>query len=179
MFEQLRPHLFPDDGTYTYAILDGASIPDLLDALDTHQPEYVCLYAGELEPDVEECAPYLVRLDPDSEFTRWVIDEGWGKHWGIFATSPADLRALRKHLRSLLLVKSPEEKTLYFRYYDPRVLNLYLPTAERRELLEIFGPLKNFLLEHHTGATLTTYHVEAGRLVSSAVGLAAQLARTH
>ena len=147
MFEQLRPHLFPGDGTNTYAILDGASIPDLLDKLDECQPEYVCLYAGELEPDVEECAPYLVRLDPDSEFTRWVIDEGWGKHWGIFATSPADLRAMRKHFRTFLLVKDPEGKTLYFRYYDPRVLAIYLPATNANERESIFGEVSAYFFE--------------------------------
>lgn len=148
MFDQLRPHLFPDDGTHTYAIIDGASCEDLLDKLDEHQPEHVCLYAGELEPDLEECAPYLIRLDLASDFTRWIFDEGWGKHWGIFATSPADLRTLRKHFRTFLLVKSPEGKTLYFRYYDPRVFPVYLPTTNAAERKTIFGPVLDYLCEN-------------------------------
>lgn len=149
--EALYAALFPGDGANTYAILDGASIPELLDKLDEYQPEYVCLYAGELEPDVEECAPYLVRLGVEADFTRWVLDEGWGKHWGIFARTDVDLRGLRKHLRTILLVKDPDNKTLYFRYYDPRVLRIFLPTCEPAELAVVFGPVSSYLVEDKEG----------------------------
>jgi hypothetical protein len=170
MIEELRPHLFPQDGTTTYIVLDGASVPGLLDALDQHQPEYVCLYAGELEPDVEECAPYLVQLIRDSEFTLWILQEGWGEHWGIFAHSKAGIKAMRKHCRSLLLVKDPEGKPLYFRYYDPRVLVSFMPICTAEQRPEVFGPVvaylcegdRNELLAFSNGSELHTAHIPIG-----------------
>src|SRR5690242_19385970 len=91
--EALMRHLFPEEeGLNTYAVLDGASIPELLEHLYGEvRPEFVSLYRGELTPDMAEVAPYLVQLKPGHPFTDWLLTEGWGKHWGIFALSSADL----------------------------------------------------------------------------------------
>ena len=137
----LYPRLFSqDEGVTTFALLDGASAPGLLDHLyGSPRPEFTCLYRGELKPDMAEVAPYLVRLKPDTPFTDWLLAEGWGKHWGIFLTSQADLAALRKHFRTFTIVKDPDGKMLYFRYYDPRVLRVYLPTCNAQEIATVFG----------------------------------------
>lgn len=147
MVEEFEAALFPDDGENAYAIIDGASCEELLDKLDAFHPEHFCLYAGELEPDLAEVAPYIVELLPDHPFTGWLLAEGFGKHWGIFARSPANLRAMRKHFRGFLLVKDFEGKTIYFRYYDPRVLHLYLSTANERDLDVIFGGISSLIGE--------------------------------
>ena len=36
---------------------------------------------------------------------------------------------------------------MYFRYYDPRVLRVFLPTSNTEELTAIFGPVSCFLVE--------------------------------
>lgn len=143
----LSRHLFADPDAKLYAVLDGASVPGLLKKLYTLKPEHICLYRGELAPDLAECAPYLVRLEPKSEFAPWVLAEGWGKHWGIFALTKADLKDMRKHFRTFLRVKNPEGKILYFRYYDPRVLRVFLPTCNGEELKVLFGPVSVYHAE--------------------------------
>jgi hypothetical protein len=155
----LLKNLFPDDGeTHTYAILDGASIPDLLDKLYADpRPEFVCLYRGELEPDMAEVAPYLVRLKPDEPFAKWVTAEGWGRHWGIFALSKADLKTVRKHFRTFLMVKDPDGKKLYFRYYDPRVFRVYLPTCNKAETATVFGPVGHYIFEDENPGKLLRF----------------------
>ena len=151
----LSTYLFPGkEALNTYAILDGASVPDLMDHLyDGVRPEFVCLYRGELEPDMAEVAPYLIRLKPEEPFTRWLLSEGWGKHWGIFALSKADLVAMRKHFRTFLMVKDPAGKQLYFRYYDPRVLRVYLPTCNVSEAATVFGQVARYVLEGDDNGT--------------------------
>jgi hypothetical protein len=62
-------------------------------------------------------------------FTNWILEHGWGKNCGIFATSAADLRQMRRHLRTFLVVHDEEGKPLYFRYYDPRVLRVFCRRA--------------------------------------------------
>ncbi len=80
MLKKITDALFIDSSNEVYAVLDGASIPILRDKLYEDEPEHVCLYAGDLEPDMEEVAPYLVRLDRGSRFWNWVIEEDWGNH---------------------------------------------------------------------------------------------------
>src|SRR5260221_3554982 len=136
--------------TPVFAVLDGASIPDLVKSLYEHEPEYCCLYRGELQPDMASVAPYLVRLEPGDEFTELVLREGWGAHWGIFLTSQTTLRALRDHFREFHTVELPDQRTVLFRYYDPRVLRNFLPVCNAAELTAFFGPVQSFVVEGET-----------------------------
>src|SRR2546430_9279887 len=158
----LQGLLFSEPGMRTFAVLDGASIADLLPKLDEYRPEHTCLYRGEISPDLAECAPYLVLLEPDAPFTHWLLLEGWGKHWGIFAFSAATFNAVRLHFRKFLVVKDPQGKRLYFRYYDPRVLRVYLPTCEPSETEILFGQVSRYLCEADRPGVALTFDLEAG-----------------
>ena len=139
--------LFPSEGDpnlATYTILDGAACEDLLPMLEMHAPDHCCLYAGDLDDDVEEVAPYLVRLEADHPFTAWLLEAIGQKPWGIFCKAPSTLRELRKHFRQFLIVKGPEGGNLYFRYYDPRVFSTFLPSCESIQVGVLFGPVDVF-----------------------------------
>jgi hypothetical protein len=157
--KSIADNLFSEEGMNVFAVLDGASIPDLLQVLHQHQPESVCLYRGELKPDLASVAPYLVHLQPGTPFADWLIGSGWGEHWGVFALAEASLVAMRKHFRKFLTVHNTEGKPLLFRYYDPRVLRVYLPTCNTAELQTIFGPLNSYLLEGEEPNTLLRFKV--------------------
>lgn len=144
---KLSDVLFGKGGERVFAVLDGASSPQLLKNLYALGPEYCCLYRGELEPDIATVAPYLVRLDAGEKFTEWVLAEGWGVHWGIFALTTADLRTMRDHLRQFHTVELPDQRTVLFRYYDPRVLGSFLPPCNEGELKAFFGPVRSFIAE--------------------------------
>ncbi len=166
--------LFKDERLLVYAVLDGAAIPGLLDHLyAVPGPEFVCLYRGELNPDLAECAPYLVQLQPDTAFTDWLLAEGWGKHWGVFATASESLKTMRKHFRTFLMVKDPAGQQLYFRYYDPRVLRIYLPTCNAQELGLVCGPVQAYLLEDETPTNLLRFTRTAGVLRRESIRLSA------
>jgi hypothetical protein len=171
LVQKLSRHLFSEEGANVFAVLDGASVPDLLASLRERQPEYICLYRGELKPDIAEVAPYLVRLETDAEFTSWLLGKGWGKHWGIFALTFADLPEMRRHLRSFLTVYSEEGKPMLFRYYDPRVLRVYLPTCTDAELVKVFGPIEAFLLEDEKPQMLLRLRAPAGLLKQERIAL--------
>jgi hypothetical protein len=153
-----------EEELHVYAVLDGASLPGLLEKLFAQPAEHICLYRGELKPDIAEVAPYLVRLEPDADFTDWVIEKGWGKHGGIFALSSADLRAMRKHFRTFLIVHDPAGKPLYFRYYDPRVLRVFLPTCNAGELSRLFGPVASYVMEDENPRTALRFQQLNGAL---------------
>ncbi len=162
--EHISRYLFVGQEINVFAVLDGASVPDLRSTLYQLQPRYVCLYRGGLEPDIAQVAPYLVELDPDSEFTNQLVLDGWGKHWGIFLRSSADLNAIRRHLRGLLMVNDPDGRPMLFRYYDPRVLRKFLPTCTPEEVATFFGPADSILLENEGGTELLRFRLVNGSL---------------
>jgi len=162
------------EGVSTYAVLDGASIPELRQLLYSLKPEHECLYLGELADDMAEVAPYLVHLEPEAPFTRTVLEQGWGKHWGIFVESEASIRELRQHFRRFLTVYDPEGKAMLFRYYDPRVLRSYLPTCNAEELGKLFGPVKAYFAEDEKPGSMQRFEQNAGQLVKRQVELEAK-----
>lgn len=169
--QALKSLLFTGEPATVFAILDGASVPELLGNLSSFRPEQVCLYRGELEPDLAEVAPYLAVLELNSPFTDWVLSNGWGKHWGIFGSARADLPALRKHFRQKVMVYDAAGRSLYFRYYDPRVLREYLPACGEKELLALFGPVRSFLVEDAENAQAREFFLFDGVLREERVPL--------
>ena len=165
--DKVTERLFRTAGCGVFAVLDGASVGGLLDALFQWQPFYECLHPGELEPDMAEVAPYLVQLDQGSQFTNWVVRQGWGNHWGVFAISPADLRAVRRHLRAVFIVRDGNGRPMYFRFYDPRVLRTYVPTCNSEELSAFFGPIKAFVVEGEEPDAVLCFQAPAGQPAST------------
>lgn len=174
--QAVSQQLFAVPETTVYAILDGASAPELPQTLARLGVEAECLFRGELEPDMAQVAPYLAVVQQlDHPFTDWLLQEGWGQHWGVFAISKASLRALRMHLRTFLKVYGPDLKPLYFRYYDPRVLRVYLPSCNAEELRTVFGPVLRYLMEGDDPATLLKFWIEETHLKSEQVQLAQRI----
>ncbi|WP_051275407.1 DUF4123 domain-containing protein [Aestuariibacter salexigens] len=139
--ERIKQVLFSHPENNIYAVIDGAACTELRFKIYDWEPQSSCLWSGELEPDVEEVAPYMARLDRDSEFTNWLLREGWGNHWNIFIESALEPEAFRRQVRKLQLVRSPEGITLLFRFYDPRVMEMFLPTCNQEQLQEVFANL--------------------------------------
>ena len=157
----VHSRLFASLSHNVFAILDGASVPELLKHLRLDSPEYCCLSSGDLAPDLAQTAPYLVRLLPNAPFTRWLLREGWNQHWGIFAVAASDLRQLRTHFRKLLRVKLPDGEQVHFRYYDPRVFHAFIPTCDHDELRFIFGSVRRFIYEHAGKNLLLQYSLQS------------------
>jgi hypothetical protein len=146
-------------GSQVYAILDGAR-DRRIEAMIRHSGlEYSCLYAGNLSPRLQAAAPYLVHLAPDTQFTTELLELGWGNSWGFFTMVPPDvtLQAHRRHFRTLLRVKDEAGRILVFRFYDPRVLRVYLPTCTEKEAGRFFGPVPRIVVEAEKADLLITY----------------------
>lgn len=62
----LKAQLFRLEQATVFAVLDGATVPDLPATLTSLRAEYRCLYRGELQPDMAEVAPYLVLLEREA-----------------------------------------------------------------------------------------------------------------
>lgn len=159
------------ENLHVYAILDAARDERIYPAIVESSGEHRCLYTGhqvlflgKLPQVLAKAAPHLVKLVPEAVFTRWIISRGWGDSWGIFLVSSADLRELLRHFRRFLMVKDENGKAFYFRYYDPRVMRIYLPTCNETELKMLFGPVDRYYVEDEDAGSLLEY-----RLVDSAL----------
>jgi len=147
------------DAPKVYALLDGARDPHIESLVRSSGAEFSCLYAGELAPSLSAAAPYLLQLDPQQPYTWRLFEEGWGQSWGSFVIAPAhvSLDDLRSHFRTLLRVTDPDGNLLVFRFYDPRVLRVYLPTCTAQERAAMFGPASKLIAETSTGNSLIVY----------------------
>ena len=130
--KRLHQQLFNTSNTI-YTVIDGASTPMLLGKLSEFEPKHTCLFRGELSIEMAEVAPYMVKLEVDNGFTDWLLEYLIELPCCIFAHTDKDYLTLRKHFRSFLRIQSPEGETLHFRYYDPRVLSVYLPSCDKEE----------------------------------------------
>jgi uncharacterized protein DUF4123 len=140
-----------------WLIADAARDPRILAMLRECHLEHHCLYRGALSPELEMAAPYLVQLECDDQGTRRLLRSAWGNSWGVFLKCAAHAQTLRRHLREFLVVRDSTANRLVFRYYDPRVLRVYLPTCTPEELRTFFGPIECFWLEDGTSNFILNY----------------------
>lgn len=110
------------------------------------------LYEGLEGEALAHVAPYLVELPPGSLLLARLVREGWEKRWGTFIDFPHSFKELRRHLRRLLIVGDADSRqTYYFRFYDPVVLDAFIPTCSVKQRGELFGEIRAFCLEGRLG----------------------------
>lgn len=154
-----------------WLILDAARDPKVFRMLLACHLDYACLYSGALPPELEVAAPYLVQLTYDYRDSRRFLQEAWGNQWGVFLRSDTSLEKLRRHLRRFLVVRDPSGNRLMFRYYDPRVLRVYLPTCNEDELNRVFGPIECFWTEGKNTENMLEFRVRHRRLMQQTFSL--------
>jgi hypothetical protein len=144
--------------TMVCAMVDSARDERIFGAVDFTKQQKDCLYAGDLPWQLQMTAPYLVELSREERFTRFLLENGWGDGWASFIRTETGFKQLRKHLRQFLRVRTEDNKRLIFRYYDPRILRVYLPTCRPGELETFFGPVNNYLTEGEDGDEMLEFH---------------------
>src|SRR5262249_31341801 len=74
---------------------------------------------------------------------------------------------LRTHLRRFLMVQLPDGERWYFRYYDPRILKIYLSNCRADELEIFFGPVRAFgIAESESSQVLLLHSRNEGRPIA-------------
>jgi hypothetical protein len=160
--QELWPH---GSNRNVFMILDGARDRRIYSDLMNSHLIYSCLYSGDLAFELEVAAPHLVQLEFEDKFTRSLIQRSWGNSWGVFLRSDTRMERLRRHLRTFLRVKNWRGQSLVFRYYDPRILRVYLPTCTTDELQTVFGPVQHFWTENDDADALVRFSIQRGKLM--------------
>ena len=151
-----------------WMIIDAATDPKIYGSLlDSFYSLHTCLFSGDIAPELRVAAPYLIQLEFESAKTRRFISQAWGKNWGVFLKCDTGLKTLRRHLRSLLVARDETGNQLVFRYYDPRILPVYLPTCTPSELETVFGPIERFLVESEAGESMLQFDFDHRQLIKT------------
>jgi hypothetical protein len=135
----IRARLRPEEKLY--AVLDAARQPSaLLEYIHGQGLPSYSLFSGRLARRLDHVAPFLVAVGEDPGFlSLW--EEYFGENYGVLLLSGAPTGELWRHLRGLFVSSDEDGNEYFFRFYDPRVLDLYLPTCTPHDLSSFLGPV--------------------------------------
>ncbi len=166
----------PIEKVASFVVLDAARVGARMDAVRTASPDVSSLYRGAPGESLDAVAPYVARCVPHSDFNRILFGEGWGNSWGIFLSTRVTFAAIQHHLRHFLIVEDPARRKLYFRFYDPRVLRVFLPSCSGTQLKQLFGPIDSFILEDEDPASALVFRLDRGELRKDVIDLTREIA---
>lgn len=147
----------PDGPLRLYALLDAARearVPGILRNVPEHSD---CLYEGQKARDLAPFAPYLVEIGGDSPFLNELAANAVGGAYCVFLLSKSPFDEVRRHFRHFLMVQTEDGKEVYFRFYDPRVLRVFLPSCNEEELRKFMGPIQSFWMEAREPGIILRY----------------------
>ncbi len=136
-----------EEGKQIYAIVDSCDeprIPVVVAKIGCDRA--ASLYSGSAAIEYASIAPYIIAVDGD--WIRWIGSELAGTPWGFFFIVDAshDFAEIRRHWKRFLKVEVPDGRKLYFRFYDPRVLEPFLEASTAKELERFLGPIEEVIL---------------------------------
>ena len=154
--------------TRLYGVLDCSRSPELYEHAVRLEPEASsCLFEGRLDETVRRVSPFLVELSSSDPLSRLWRTQGWGQAWGILISSRAGLRDVRRRLRHFTQVRLPDGVgPVLFRFWDPRVFRVYLPTTDDSEIGGWFQDIDRYVVETPDGSGSIRYSLRGGALVS-------------
>jgi len=144
-----------------WAVLDCARDAKIYLALLESKLEFRCLYSGQVPPVLVMNAPHLVELSLGNRLVHRWLDEAWGSAWGVLLKID-DASNLRHHLRKFLRVRDSPRRQSLFRFYDPRVLRVFLPSCDLAQSRAFFGPIATWMCESRDGQSLLQVQRLAG-----------------
>ncbi|CAD5248137.1 MULTISPECIES: DUF4123 domain-containing protein [Halomonadaceae] len=130
-----------------WAVIDGVNCREAMQRLSQADDQHTCLYAS-TDTATQANAPWLVRLEADSDLREWLEGLPQDQHWGILLQSNATLKQLRSHLRKFTMLWTPanDQAPVYFRFYDPRVALDMSQALEPWKLAALMAPIETVMV---------------------------------
>ena len=137
----------------TYLLLDAAKLQWGEAEIEDCGSAYRCLFRGKAGERLKDSAPYLIRLDQDSDFTKRLLTYDpdlpeemtsahlWHKSPGVIVRSRAGFDDLYRHFRKFTQVMDNDGKWYFVKFYDPAALPKLLEALGPNKARHFFGDL--------------------------------------
>ena len=99
---------------------------------------YKSLFRGSTGEKLWSVAPYLVDISSNEELVKKIREKDSIERRVIWLSSSFNIDELRKHLRRFLRMKTEKGEYIYFRFYDPFVVNAVFPNLSQEQVAEFF-----------------------------------------
>lgn len=143
----------------TYAILDAAKVPNLPELLKESGLEHRCLFKGTAYAELKDVAPWIVRLEDGSVFTRNLFTDSdacwhlWGNEPGIYIRSRDALDDLWRHFRKFTYVRDRSGRMHYLCFWQAWLIKELVQTeAGAWALKQLMGAQDLTLIAIHDGS---------------------------
>ena len=146
-----------------FAIIDGAAECGTVEELYTYcnaslsskdsPPRFRSLLSGKNERSIGQFGPIIIEFDHHLGLLESIISKGWGHAWGFAFSSNKKFEKLRSHFANFLTAKLPDNREVYFRFYDPNILDTLL-TAPNQTTSDLTRPTKRLISESTGGEHL-------------------------
>lgn len=119
----------------SYGVVDASRVFGLRERLEADGIPFRCLFTGDAAEEFADVAPYLFAIEDGSSLLRDLFTSAkqsgrpsglWEAQPGVFLRSRAGFEALHRHLRQFTKLRDAAGAWVYFRFYEPWVLDAYL-----------------------------------------------------
>lgn len=145
------------DDCELYGIVDSARNDEVFRYLVTGDVRYKSLFEDTMDVQSYGVSGFLVECKKESPLFKWMTTEAWGDNCCIFFTSKASFDDLFTHFQKFNRVYIEGDDVVLFRYYDPRVLSLFLPTCNDDQIHSFFGKVNLFFAENEDPTILKVF----------------------
>lgn len=145
--------------TPNFLLLDAACIDEEMETAFQLNKANATLFNGKGEEYLRPVSPFLFTYSKQTPFAQWVQKEGWGHAWGVFVSANVPIFQMNQHFRKCINVRNEKGEIMYFRFYDPRVLRIFLPTCDKQQLKEFFGPVRKYMVEAENPTYVLIFHL--------------------
>jgi len=140
-----------------FAIIDSEKKEEVLRMFITSNVLYKSLFEGTIDERYWGESGFLVDCSSDASFFHWLTTNAWGESCCIYFASRVPFEKLFRHFQKFNRVYLEDDDVVYFRFYDPRVLRVYLPTCNKKEIETFFGDVDGFFLEDEDPRIIITF----------------------
>lgn len=153
-----------------YIVIDAARLNQNLKEVLALSNRSESLFSKNELVTLEYVAPYLCKFEKGGEMHHWFFSEGAKDFAGILIYSVVPFDVLLSHLKKFIIVLDGG-KEMYFRFYDPRVLPVFLPTCSIEQIGTFFGPIHFFYSVHSEEQFIQTYYHQNFKLLKKQLAI--------
>jgi hypothetical protein len=142
---KIEEKLFEKDFSSRYVLIDAALWDRDIDDIFLVNVIYHSLFRGSTGEQLWSVAPYLVGSNED--FIKLIKKKDPIKRRVTWIHSALSVHDLRKHLRRFLRMKTESGTYIYFRFYDPYIVNTVFPNLTKEQVNEFFDKIEYIITE--------------------------------